>query len=150
MQSGFSVAELVLLLNAASALFMVGLIWMIQIVHYPLFSVVPPDRFGTFHRRHSRRIAWLVIPAMSIEAVTTVSLLKWRPASVEFPLVLAGVVAVVTVWLLTIFVQVPQHQNLARGYDDATINALIRFNWLRTTTWTFHGAIVIAMLAQVV
>ncbi len=150
MQSAFSVAELMLLLNAASVFFMVGLIWMVQIVHYPLFAEGHPERFGPFHRGHSRRISWLVIPAMSIEAATTMALLKWRPESVELPLVLAGVVAVVAVWLITILVQVPQHQKLAGGYDAETIRSLVRSNWLRTATWTFHGAIVLAMMSQVV
>ncbi|MFY0528690.1 hypothetical protein ACN28I_37835 [Archangium gephyra] len=36
---------LVLLAHAAATLFMVGLIWFVQVVHYPLFSrVVGPPR----------------------------------------------------------------------------------------------------------
>ena len=35
----------VLLAHAAATLFMVGLIWFVQVVHYPLFARVGPDAF---------------------------------------------------------------------------------------------------------
>ncbi|MCK6525129.1 hypothetical protein L6R49_27300, partial [Myxococcota bacterium] len=37
-------STLLLLIHAAATWFMVGLIWFVQIVHYPLFSAVGPPR----------------------------------------------------------------------------------------------------------
>ena len=41
-------AERMLLLQAAATLAMVGLIWFIQVVHYPLFGQVGRDKFPAF------------------------------------------------------------------------------------------------------
>ena len=34
-----------LIVHATSALLLVGLIWTVQVVHYPLMAAVGPDRF---------------------------------------------------------------------------------------------------------
>ena len=51
-----------LLMQVASTLILVGLIWTIQLVHYPLFDHVEAERFRDFHRQHSEHISWLVVP----------------------------------------------------------------------------------------
>ena len=47
-------ASVCLLLNFASTWAMVGLIWLIQIVHYPLFSRVGADQFKLYEQEHQR------------------------------------------------------------------------------------------------
>jgi hypothetical protein len=44
--------ELVLLVHVFSTLSMVGLIWFVQIVHYPLFKMVGDDGFSEYERCH--------------------------------------------------------------------------------------------------
>ena len=44
---------LVLVLHVAATMFMVGLIWLVQIVHYPLFAHVGADTFLAYHQRHT-------------------------------------------------------------------------------------------------
>ena len=39
-------------INIASTWFMIGLIWFVQIVHYPLFVYVGSKEFRTFHENH--------------------------------------------------------------------------------------------------
>ena len=43
-----------LLIHLAATWALVGLIWFVQLVHYPLFSAVAPERFATFEAEHSR------------------------------------------------------------------------------------------------
>jgi hypothetical protein len=43
-----------LLVNAASTLFMTGVIWFVQIVHYPLFIRVGPGVLVDYARRQHR------------------------------------------------------------------------------------------------
>jgi hypothetical protein len=38
-------------IHLAATWFMVGLIWVIQIVHYPLFTSVGSDSFAEYERR---------------------------------------------------------------------------------------------------
>jgi sterol desaturase/sphingolipid hydroxylase (fatty acid hydroxylase superfamily) len=67
--------------NLAATWFMVGLIWFVQVVHYPLFAAVPAgEPFAAYHRQHVRRTTWVVAPVMLVELVTAVALLLARPA----------------------------------------------------------------------
>ena len=56
-----------LLVNLAVSWALVGLIWTIQLVHYPSFSFVAEDHFLEFHRHHTRSITWVVMPLMLVE-----------------------------------------------------------------------------------
>ena len=44
-------------------------------------------------------------------------------------------------WLHTGVVAVPLHNKLAQGYDPASIQRLVRTNWVRTTAWTLRAAV---------
>jgi hypothetical protein len=56
-----------LLAHVAATLFMTGLIWFVQIVHYPLMSSVGRAEWVEYERRHLRRTTAVVAPAMLIE-----------------------------------------------------------------------------------
>ena len=64
-----------------ATLAMVGLIWTIQLVHYPLMAEVR-NGFVNYHDQHCARIAWLVGPLMGVEALTGLLLLYERPPGV--------------------------------------------------------------------
>ena len=59
--------ELILLLQAASTLAMVGLIWFVQIVHYPLFAQVGREGFSGYEQAHQNRTTFVVAPLMLVE-----------------------------------------------------------------------------------
>jgi hypothetical protein len=61
---------LVLLAHAAATLFMVGLIWFVQVVHYPLFSRVGSDAFVPYAAAHGVLTTWVVGPPMLLEFAT--------------------------------------------------------------------------------
>lgn len=56
-----------LVANLSATLVLVGLIWTIQIVHYPLFLRVGAQEWAQFHAEHSARITLLVGPLMLAE-----------------------------------------------------------------------------------
>ncbi|MEM6262595.1 MAG: hypothetical protein AAGI38_08820 [Bacteroidota bacterium] len=51
-------------LHFITTLFMTGLIWFVQVVHYPLFSQISPEDFPRYEKIHMRRTAIVVIPVM--------------------------------------------------------------------------------------
>ena len=61
----------VLLAHVASSLFMVGMIWTIQVVHYPLFALVGTDQFTAYEAAHSSRITALIAVPWAVQGVTT-------------------------------------------------------------------------------
>jgi len=62
---------LTLLFNLATTLLMTGVIWFVQVVHYPLFAGVGEERFVAYQATHSRSTTVVVAPLMTIELVTS-------------------------------------------------------------------------------
>jgi len=134
--------------NLAATWFMVGLIWFVQVVHYPLFAAVPAgEPFAAYHRQHVRRTTWVVAPVMLVELVTAVALLLARPAFLSARVAWAGLARLTVAWLSTALLQVPRHNELARSYVDSCQAALCRTNWLRTMAWTARGALLVSAVA---
>ncbi len=129
-------------IHAAATLAMGGLIWFVQLVHYPLFPLVAADRFVEFARAHQRRTGWVVMPLMAAEAVTATLLVATRPG----PWVWAGWLLLVAIWLSTALVQVPLHRRLAGGYDPRAARKLVTTNWLRTALWSVRAVIALLLL----
>jgi hypothetical protein len=125
---------------------MVGLIWFVQIVHYPLFGAVSERDFAAYARDHQRQTTWVVGPVMLLELITAVSLLGRRPPGVSLSLVWAGLGLLAVIWLSTMFLQIPLHAKLASGRDPLAIQGLVRGNWIRTAAWTLRGLLALRML----
>lgn len=133
---------IVLLVNLAATWFLVGLIWLVQVVQYPLFAAVGREGWPAYHAGHSRLISLIVAPAMGVELLSAVTLLAYRPPAVPAWLVWTGAVAVAALWLSTAFLQVPLHERLSAGFDPTAARSLVAGNWLRTALWTGRGLLV--------
>lgn len=132
-----------LLINAAATLFMTGVGWFVQVVHYPLLAAVGADRFAAYHEAHSRLTTRVVLAPMAVELVSSFALLFDRPEGVGPAAVLAGTVLALITWASTALIQVPQHRRLS---PDG-VRALVAGSWLRTLAWTAHAGLVLGMLA---
>lgn len=140
-----------LLLHAASTLFMSGLIWFVQVVHYPLFSAVGHDGFASYATVHSMRTGWVVVPVMLVEMTTAIWLASVPPPGVRRRPAIAGLTLLALIWISTAFVQVPRHAKLgSEGFDSETVATLVATNWLRTSGWTLRSLLVLMMLAGVI
>ncbi len=72
----------IFLTQVFSTWFLVGLIWTIQVVHYPLFGAVGADRFVSYEAAHSRLITLVVAPMMFVELAGSVALVMSRPLEI--------------------------------------------------------------------
>ena len=129
------------LLHLAATLFMTGLIWFVQVVHYPLFAGVPGEAFIPYTARHQRLTGFVVGPVMGLELATAIGLF-WSPDIPRLELWL-GLGLLGIIWLSTALVQVPRHSRLGRGYDAGVIGELVNSNWLRTAAWTLRAGLVL-------
>lgn len=136
----------VLIVHAFVTLALVGLIWTIQIVHYPLFARVGRAEFIVYEAEHARRMMMLVGPLMVVEAALAMALFVWPTPGRSASLTWIGLALVVVLWTFTFLVSVPCHNRLARGFDAPTHRRLVRTNWIRTAAWTVRGVIAFAML----
>ena len=128
--------------HAAAALFMTGVIWFVQIVHYPLFGRVGAANFRAYEREHARRTGWVVGPAMVVELLLALAL-----AARGGLLAWAGLALLAVIWASIAFVQVPLHRRLEQEADTAAQRSLVRTNWIRTAAWTARAVIAMAIAA---
>jgi hypothetical protein len=132
-----------LLVHAAATVALAGLVWFVQVVHYPLFARVGRDAFVRYEAEHVRRTTWVVAPLMLVEAGTALLLLALDPSA----LTLAGVALLAVVWASTARVQVPLHRRLELGFAADVHRRLVRSNAVRTAAWTGRAAVALALLA---
>ena len=137
-----------LIAHAAVTWFLTGLIWTIQVVHYPLFDMVDRTRYAAFAAAHNLRIAPLVGPPMVAEALLAVWLVLERPAGVPAWWTWAGLALECVIWLSTVVLQVPMHGRLAAGFDAHAHGILVGTNWLRTAAWTCRALLAGALLVR--
>ena len=133
-------------LSLATTLMLTGLIWVIQLVHYPSFRFIDESRFADFHRFHTLSISLIVIPLMLTELVTgSCRFLICMDQSIADPFILWGervaFVALLGVWGSTFFIQVPLHERLALSRDPQLIEALVQSNWIRTGLWSLRAGL---------
>ena len=57
-------------IGLASTLYMTGIVWFAQIVHYPLLGRNKGDSFTEFAREYQRRTLWVVTPGLAGEPVS--------------------------------------------------------------------------------
>lgn len=136
-----------IILHAAITWALVGLIWTVQLVLYPLFPLVgkSEESFAAYHWRHMLGISALVIPLALAEAGTA-GLLLWH--GVHSIWLLASLIPLVLNVLSTALVQAPLHLRLKAAADANLYRQLIRTNWTRTLCWTLRGLLVGVLAAQ--
>lgn len=128
-------------IHAVATLMMMGLIWFVQIVHYPLFAQVGELNFQQFELEHQKRTGIVVAPAMLIELGSSVVLLFVVDESLR-SLAFIGVALVSFLWLWTFLLMAPQHRRFgAAGAKPAGIRRLVLTNWPRTIAWSARGVI---------
>lgn len=140
--------RLVLSLQLFSTLYMVGVIWFVQIVHYPLLAQVTPSVFARYEQSNVRNTGWVVTPVMLIEAATSMLLVWLRPPQLSMLLAWLGLGLLALIWSSTFILQVPQHQKLIGGFDAKAHRRLVNSNWIRTLAWSARGVLVLVMAAM--
>lgn len=117
--------------------FMTGLIWIVQLIHYPTFKFLDRDRFDEYEIFHTRRITALIGPVMLFELGSGLFLFYlWK--NVYFWQMLLNVILLGLIWLVTLFISRPFHQRLLKRFDPELCHKLIKTNWIRTILWSIR------------
>jgi hypothetical protein len=111
---------------------MTGLIWVVQLTHYPLMRFVERERFAEFGARHTSSISFAVMPGMLLELASLCLLLFLK----QDVLILLSAALLILIWVTTFLVSVPCHTKLAKGFDTGAHSRLVSTNWIRTIGWT--------------
>ncbi|WP_299125548.1 hypothetical protein [uncultured Winogradskyella sp.] len=125
--------KIILIIHIVTTIFMTGLCWFVQIVHYPLFRVIENNKFPTYEKKNAIT-GFITVPIMTIELITGCILLY----NYQESLYLLNILLLVIIWLSTIIFQVPIHLKLMHEGSPKLINRVIRTNWIRTLSWTIR------------
>lgn len=136
---------LVLAVQAFATLTMVGVVWMCQVAHYPLFADIGAG-LPAYQVRNRVRTTYVVGPPMLVEAITALVVLIVLPDGVPMWAAWLGIALVAVCWITTLVRSVPAHERLTTAYDEDALAQLVRTNWIRTVAWTARGVLVLWML----
>lgn len=133
----------ILAIHVFLSFYMTGVIWFVQIVHYPLMGKVGPERFKEYEKSHTWLTTWVVAPQMVVELGTGVWLwlLDFYNPGHWINVALLGVI-----WLSTFLLQSPTHMKLIHEFKPAWHQKLVKTNWIRTVAWTVRSLILIWLL----
>lgn len=134
-----SLVNLLFWAHLGATFYLVGLIWFVQVVHYPLFAVVGIAEFQAYEKRHRSWITWVVGPPMLIEGFSACGLTWYGPSELFAWSWWTSLALLAVVWLSTALIQMPCHAQLSRGFDTVIHRRLVRTNWLRTFAWSARG-----------
>ena len=125
---------ILLMIHLISTSLMVGIIWVIQVVHYPSFHFIGNSRYISFQKFHMERISYIVIPVMLVESISGF-LLIYDELNL---ILLISMVLLLSIWMLTVFFFASVHQKLVGGYQVGMVAKLVKINWVRTLFWTLR------------
>ncbi len=113
---------------------MVGVIWVIQLVHYPSFHFIDKAIYDSFQKFHMNKISIIVIPVMILELATGFLLLIGNSKNI---LIIISFGILILIWGITGLFFSDAHGKLISGYNELIVNKLVSMNWIRTALWTF-------------
>ena len=139
----------ILLAQAGASCAMAGLIWFVQLVHYPAYRFVGEGDFRRYQTHHQRSTSWVVGPPMLVELSAAVALVIWPVADFHAGWAWGGLGLLGLVWASTAFCQMPLHATLLASGAAAEVERLVHSNWVRTIGWSMRAALSLAMLQWV-
>lgn len=135
--------------HAFATVAMAGLIWFVQIVHYPLFLAIGDAEFTRYEALHCRRTGYVVAPLMLMEVASAAWLFCRPPTAATEWAVTIGLALLAVIWLSTVILQVPCHRRLERGFDRAVLGRLVGTNWIRTVAWSARAVLALVVVCGV-
>jgi hypothetical protein len=128
--------------------YVLGEIWFVQFVVYPLFGKVGEDEYIAYHSFYSSRIPLPVILPGFASFLLPIALVFLRPESVPLWMALANVACGLAGLLVTVALEIPRHARLEKGgKQEAVIHELILYNWPRTLAITGSAFLTLLMLS---
>jgi hypothetical protein len=138
--------------HVVATFFMVGMIWTVHHLHYPLFALVGDETYVAFQQEHVDRIGALLIVPWLAEGATLLGLIGVAFAGsrkdLRIPTAINSV-AMAVVLIISGFWSAPAHGDLSDGFDAAVHDRLMNANLVRSIAWTVCGIAALWTLIRV-
>ena len=133
------------MIHLVSTSFMVGVIWIVQLVHYPTFLFIDEQKSNDFQKFHMSRISYIVMPAMTTELFSGIYIYIYSNMAIDSNLFLLALTILIINWIITALVFVKMHNKLLINYKIEIISLLVKWNWLRTLLWSVRLILLLRM-----
>jgi hypothetical protein len=136
----------VVIAHVCATFFMVGIIWTVHVLHYPLFKYVGDETYVEFQQAHVDRIGPLLFIPWLTEGVTLLAILGIAfigdRRDLRIPTAI-NALAMAVVLVISGFWSAPAHGDLSDGFDADVHDRLMTANFVRTFAWTVCGAMAV-------
>lgn len=140
------IINLLLKIQLFTTFYMTGIIWLIQVIHYPLFKLVEAQNWQNYHKKHLQLTSIVIAGPMIIEILSLGLLFYLIPDYRSSTAMLLSAILLIIIWATTFFISVPTHNRLALKFDDGPWKFLVQTNWIRTISWTLKSFLILNFL----
>ena len=141
-----SYQQLTIQLHFFATLLMTGIVWFVQLVHYPSFRFVSEETGNDAVRFHQRNTSFLVIPLMLVEMGTGILLMSSSWVTMYGNYLLINLALLFLIWAVTFLKMFPLYRQLNEAMNETSIRSLIFMNWIRTVLWTARAGLLLSFL----
>jgi len=138
--------NIMLIIQIFSTIYMTGLIWFVQVVHYPLHGEVGSASFLRYQELHVQWTGLVVMPPMLLELGTSLYFALKGYESTPSWTWWIGLGLLGMVWTSTGLLQVPAHDALMNNFTETAHQKLVLTNWIRTIGWTARSGLLLWVL----
>lgn len=143
MEADWKIDDVFFILQVFCTFSLTGIIWFLQIVHYPLMRKVGKNRFIRYEQTQVILTGFIIAPLMIVEAAAVIFGVMYSTRWITDESSELGAVLLLVIWLSTFLLQMPQHRALSRSFDVRAYRRLLWTSWIRTYAWSFRSVILV-------
>ena len=128
----------IILLHSLTTFILLGLIIVIQVVHYPIFKYINADESKEAFKFHQQRISLIVAPLMLFELFSGIYL-AYSMWNVFRYIQILNLILIFIIWMHTFLFMVPLHNHLEKNFSQDLVLRLVKQNWIRTFAWAIKS-----------
>lgn len=140
-------SDWVLVLTLAFSWYHVGIVWLVQVVAWPLFGYVGHNEFEAYHLAWWRGIRYVIFIPSGLTLLGVILLLRFRPTGVPAWLLWAGFVLYVLTYGLTAAWWGPQQAKL-KDPKSSQFALILKTHWVRTALVSGYGLSLLVALVM--
>jgi hypothetical protein len=141
-------ADWVLVLTLIFAWYHVGIIWLVQVVAWPLFGFVGRNEFEAYHAAWWRGIRYVIFVPSVLTLLGIILLLRFPPTGVPTGILWAGLALYIAIYGLTAVWWGPQQARLT-DTSSPRFGLILRTHWLRTALVSSYAlALLVALIMR--
>lgn len=137
----------ILLIHSLFTWVVIGMIWLIQVVYYPLSKALG-DLYQKYEHEQLRYLGFLLVPIYLGEVGTGIALVCIKTAQGDHFLAVLNLVLIGLIYSSALFLRRKKTQIRDLFFIRRLHAILFNTNWFRTILWGIRGFVVYVLLIQ--